>query len=81
MLRGQIVKLFRARPALGHPRPSGAPGTVLGIGPRGLEVAASDGVVEIREVQAAGRKRMTGAQFAAGRGIAIGDVLARPEPA
>ena len=81
VLRGQIVKLFRARPALGHLRAGAAPGTVLGISARGVEVAASDGVVEIREVQAAGRKRMTAAQFAAGRGIAIGDVLVRPEPA
>jgi len=79
VLRGQIVKLFRARPASGH---AGAvPGTVVEISARGVAVAASDGVVEIREVQAAGRKRMTAAQFAAGRGIAIGDVLARPEPA
>ena len=44
-------------------------------------VAAADGVVVIRDVQAAGRKRMAAAQFAAGRGIAVGDVLGRPEPA
>jgi methionyl-tRNA formyltransferase len=44
-------------------------------------VAAADGAVVIRELQAAGRKRMAAAQFAAGRGIAVGDVLARPEPA
>ena len=31
----------------------------------------------IRELQAPGRKRMAAAQFAAGRGIAVGDVLAR----
>jgi hypothetical protein len=37
--------------------------------------------VVIRDVQAAGRKRMAAAQFAAGRGIAVGDVLTRPEPA
>ena len=39
--------------------------------------------VVIRELQAAGRKRMTAGQFAAGRGIAVGDVLSRPavEPA
>ncbi len=79
MLRGQIVKLFRARSVAGER--SAAPGTVVAIGERGLQVAAGGGVVEIREVQAAGRKRMAAAQFAAGRGIAVGDVLARPEPA
>jgi methionyl-tRNA formyltransferase len=90
MLRGQILKLFRARPVPGHATTqpggpasyrTGRPGTVMGIGEHGLRVAARDGLVEIREVQAAGRKRMTAAQFAAGRGIALGDVLTRPEPA
>jgi len=82
MLRGQIVKLFRARPAPGGSAPgSGAPGSVLAIEAGGIHVAAADGAVVIRELQAAGRKRMAAAQFAAGRGIAVGDVLARPEPA
>ena len=78
MLRGQLVKLFRARPA---PGPVAVPGTVLAIEPAGVHVAAAGGAVVIRELQAAGRKRMAAAQFAAGRGIAVGDVLARPEPA
>ena len=34
--------------------------------------------VVIRELQAPGRKRMTAQQFAAGRGIAVGDVLGTP---
>jgi methionyl-tRNA formyltransferase len=77
VLRGQILKLFRAAPGAGR----GAPGTVLAIDARGVHVAAADGAVVIREVQAAGRKRMAAAQFAAGRGIAVGDVLTRPAPA
>jgi methionyl-tRNA formyltransferase len=79
MLRGQVVKLFRAR---GTPGPvERAPGTVLAVDASGLHVAAAGGAVAIRELQAAGRKRMAAAQFAAGRGIAVGDVLSRPEPA
>jgi methionyl-tRNA formyltransferase len=78
ILRGQIVKLFRARPA---PGPTAAPGTVLAISAAGAQVACGDGAVVIRELQVAGRKRMAAAQFAAGRGIAVGDVLGRPEPA
>ncbi len=78
-LRGQIIKLFRARPVLGA-APGALPGTVLAIGATGIVVTAGDGAVEIRELQAAGRKRMSAMQFAAGRGIAIADVLARPEP-
>lgn len=94
-LRGQPVKLFRAQPAPGRstvpaastvptasvaPAASTVPGTVLAIDAAGAHIAASGGTVVIRELQAAGRKRLTAAQFAAGRGIAVGDVLTAPEP-
>jgi methionyl-tRNA formyltransferase len=80
MLRGQVVKLFRARVTEG--RPSGAAGTVLAIDSQGLHVIAGDGgVVVIREIQAPGRKRLAARQFADGRGVAIGDVLTKPEVA
>jgi methionyl-tRNA formyltransferase len=79
LLRGQPVKLFRARPAPGGPAVAG---TVLAIDPAGVHVAALDGAVVIRDLQAAGRKRLAAAQFAAGRGIATGDVLGHvPGPA
>jgi len=74
-LRGQIVKLFRARAESG----TGSPGSVLAIDAAGLHVGCGDGTVVIREIQAPGRKRMTVAQFAGGRGVAVGDVLAKPE--
>ena len=77
-LRGQIVKLFRAQPEAGA---DAAPGTVLAVDAAGVHVATAPGAVAIRELQAAGRKRMAAAQFAAGRGIAVGDVLGRTEPA
>lgn len=53
---------------------------MIAIDTAGIHVMSADGAVVIRELQAAGRKRMAAAQFAAGRGIAVGDVLARPEP-
>lgn len=83
VLRGQPVKLFRARAAAARAAPAqpAAAGTVLAIDGDGVRIACGDGAVVIRELQAAGRKRMTAAQFAAGRGIAVGDVLGRPEPA
>ncbi len=119
-LRGQPVKLFRARASGGEPASEhaasgraapanaasgtaargtagtaapgtaapgtaapghAAPGTVLAIDAAGARVACGYGAVVIRELQAAGRKRLAAAQFAAGRGIAVGDVLGRPEPA
>ena len=42
------------KPALG----GGAPGTVIAINEGGLHVATADGAVQIRDVQAPGRKRM-----------------------
>jgi len=75
-LRGQTVKLFRAR-ATGAA--SGAAGTVTAIDADGLHVTCGDGgLVVIREIQAPGRKRLAAAQFAAGRGVAVGDVLGTP---
>lgn len=73
-LRGQGVKLFRA---LAHPgAASVAPGTVVAIDAGGAHIGCGDGgIVIIREIQAAGRKRMPAQAFAAGRGIAVGDVL------
>jgi methionyl-tRNA formyltransferase len=84
VLRGQPVKLFRARAreegtAPGAAVPGGAtPGSVVAIDKDGMQVAAGDGLVVIREIQAAGRKRLAAQQFAAGRGLAVGDVLERP---
>ncbi len=74
VVRGQIAKLFRARAEAGQ----GAPGTVLAIDAAGMHVACGDGAVVVRELQLPGRKRLAAAQVAAGRGVAVGDVLARP---
>ena len=80
VLKDQIVKLFRARAVEGDA--SKAPGTVLAIDKEGARVQCAGGAVVIQELQAPGRKRLTAQQVAAGRGIAVGDVLAKPgEPA
>jgi methionyl-tRNA formyltransferase len=70
-LRGQTIKLFRALAGAGQ----GKPGEVIAIDRDGLHVATSDGAVLISDIQAPGRKRLAAAQFASGRGIAVGDVL------
>lgn len=74
--RGERVKLFGAR-AIELPR-GGTPGEVIAIDTNGAVIAAGAGAVRISELTAPGKKRLTGAQLAAGRGIAIGDVLAVP---
>jgi methionyl-tRNA formyltransferase len=75
-LRGQLVKLFRAR--LTDGTAGRAPGTVIDINADGLHISCVGGVVAVREIQVAGRKRMTAKELAAGRGVAIGDKLTRP---
>lgn len=71
-----LVKLFGAR-ADAAPV-SAAPGEVLAVTGDGAQVACAAGSVWVRELQVPGRKRMTAAQFAAGRGIAAGYRFAAP---
>ncbi len=79
-LRDQVVKLFRARATSQVGATEAAPGTVVSVDATGLHVATGGGgIVVIQEIQASGRKRLTASQFAAGRGVAVGDVLAKPE--
>lgn len=81
MLKDQPIKLFRPHVTSGAA--GGGIGTVLQIDKEGIHVSCQGGVLGIREVQAAGRKRMAAHEFAAGRGIAVGDKLVTPpaEPA
>jgi methionyl-tRNA formyltransferase len=69
------LKLFRPMPRRG-PDAAAEPGTVLGLEPddaeRGMLVACGSGAVWIREVQPAGRRRMTVPDWLRGRGIEAG---------
>jgi methionyl-tRNA formyltransferase len=75
-LKGSDVKLFGARPVM---TPSSvAPGTVVAAGREagadgGLIVACGTGAVRILQIQPAGKKRMSGDEWARGRGIVVGD--------
>jgi methionyl-tRNA formyltransferase len=74
LLRGERTKLYGARVVSG----SGRPGEILAIDGDGAVVATGDGAVVIRELTPPGRRRMRAAELAAGRGLAVGDVLATP---
>ena len=65
------LKLFGARPGPGR----GRPGEILAMEGDSLHVAAGDGSVMVRELQTAGKKRQTGAQFWHGRRLSPGDFL------
>jgi methionyl-tRNA formyltransferase len=75
-LKGSDVKLFGARP-VATPAPA-APGTVVAVGREdgadgAVIVACGDGAVRILQIQPAGKKRMSGDEWARGRGVVTGD--------
>lgn len=65
VFRGQALKLRRVV-AVDGAWAGDPPGTVLGVDPRGPRVAAGHGAVVLLDVQPAGKKWMSGAQFAGG---------------
>ena len=78
-LRDIEVKLFGARVA---PRgTSHAPGEVLAIDEVGMLVACGAGAVRVSVVQPAGKRRLSPAEWANGRGIAVGDRFDTAAPA
>lgn len=75
-MRGGDVRLFGARVA---PRsPSHAAGEVIAIDATGLLVACAEGAVRLSAVQPAGKRRLTPAEWANGRGVAVGDRFEGP---
>ncbi len=74
---GDDVKCYGVRASHMHTHVD-APGTVLAIDADGLLVACGEGTVRISEVHPAGKRRQRAREWAAGRGVAINDVLGRP---
>ena len=73
MHRGADVKLFGG--GVDVEDRDGRPGEVLAVGPEGAIVACGDGAVRVTTLQPAGKKRLTAAELARGRGIAVGELL------
>jgi methionyl-tRNA formyltransferase len=71
--RDSEVKLFGAR-AMASLRTL-EPGTVSVIDGNGMAVACGDGAVQVTVLQPSGKKRLTPAEWAHGRGIAVGERL------
>jgi len=69
---GRRVKVLRAerRPDVGRP------GLILRIEDRALVCGAGEAAVALLEVQPEGKRRMTGAEFARGQRLGVGDRLA-----
>ena len=70
LLRNEPVKIWRGLPvASAH----GAPGAILGFGPDGIDVACGKGMLKITELQKAGGKRLSVADFLRGLSPAPGE--------
>lgn len=69
--RTAALKIWRA----GVVAAEGAPGTILKAGPAGIVIACGSGALQVQELQRAGGKRLTAAQFLAGFPLAAGERL------
>lgn len=72
-LAGAQLRVFDSELQQGEA--GGAPGTVVGITPTGISVAAAGGRVLVKRVQAAGSKKVAAAEFAASAGLKPGALL------
>jgi methionyl-tRNA formyltransferase len=70
--RGRRLKVLRAQTRT----EAGASGRILGIERQGLVCGTGRGAVALCEVQPEGKRRMTGAEFARGQRLRVGDRLA-----
>lgn len=75
-LRGSEIKLFGARPWPHAPAASpqnAEPGTVIALDVDGAVVVTGNGIIRIIDAQPSGKRRLSVAELARGRGIHVGD--------
>ncbi|MCA1962037.1 MAG: methionyl-tRNA formyltransferase [Desulfomonile sp.] len=68
---GEAIKIWKASPVNG----SGLAGMITEVGPHGILVGTSEGLLLLREVQAPGKKRVAAPEFARGRHLRAGDAF------
>lgn len=66
--QGQLLKVLEVQVT----RAQGAPGTVLDVGPQGIEVACGDGALRLSKVQPEGKRAMEVREFLASRKVEKG---------
>lgn len=79
LLGGEEVRIYRAAPLTGSNPESVVPGTIIAAG-RELVVQCGEGSLRLLEVQAPGRKRIKGEDFARGRRLSVGQSFDQPAP-
>ena len=70
LLRSESVKIWRAKPAAGG---EGGPGEILASSADGIDVACGSGTLRITELQKAGGRRLSAAEFLNGLSLATGE--------
>lgn len=73
-LNGQTLKVWKARTETAE----GVPGTVLTASKNGIVVACGEGALCLLELQKAGGKRITAAQWMAGTSVIVGSIFDLP---
>jgi methionyl-tRNA formyltransferase len=76
MIKGVKLDIYDAARVAG----SGAPGTILSIGPDGMTVAAKGGAILAKRVKAPEGKKIAAAEWAGSAGVKVGDVFDKPQP-
>jgi len=77
--RDEAVKIWSAQAS--SARAGAPPGTIIGLGADGIDVACGEGILRLTLVQPAGGKRMEAAAFASGRAVRPGMRFGPPAPA
>jgi methionyl-tRNA formyltransferase len=69
LLEGELIKIWHTQPAAGR---FGSPGSLIRAGSAGIVVACGEGALVVLELQRAGGKRLSAAEFLAGRPLPDG---------
>ena len=72
---GEMMKLFECSVVSGEIKTTPTPGRINGLTRAGLEVETGDGLLNIKEVQVPGKKRMTAGEFLKGKQLPTGSML------
>lgn len=72
-LNGDLMKIWKASPL--NETCDSAPGTVMRTGDEGIDVSCGGRMIRIENLQMAGRKRVTAAEYLRGKTIEIGTIL------
>jgi methionyl-tRNA formyltransferase len=75
-LGGEVIKIWRAEIASATRPEQAVAGQLVSVGENGIEVVAGDGVLRLTQLQRAGGKRLTAAEFLRGFNLRAGQVFA-----